>query len=313
MRHTHQLAAMAMSILLSASLASAEPQRGGGGGGGGGERHAQPRDGGRPAPGPGAGGGVVTGGRPYYGTPYYGSRGSYVFVGGYFYDPFYGPYPWWPRSAYGWGYYPVFDYRAEVRIEATPREAAVYVDGFYAGVVDDFDGTFQRLPLTPGGHKIELFMEGFRTVRKSLYLQPGSTIKMHETLVPLAAGETSEPPEVAPPVPEPPEGTYSEPRGRAPREAGPPPPPGRRGGGRVPRGDGEGFGTLVLHVQPREAEVSVDGQRWVTSGDGEFEIQLPAGRHHVEVELQGFQRFSSDIDVREDGATPVNISLSRGR
>ena len=115
MRHTHQLAAMAMSILLSASLASAEPQRGGGGGGGGGERHAQPRDGGRPAPGPGAGGGVVTGGRPYYGTPYYGSRGSYVFVGGYFYDPFYGPYPWWPRSAYGWGYYPVFDYRAEVR------------------------------------------------------------------------------------------------------------------------------------------------------------------------------------------------------
>jgi hypothetical protein len=59
--------------------------------------------------------------------------------------------------------------------------------------------------------------------------------------------------------------------------------------------------------------VSVDGQRWVTSGDGEFEIQLPAGRHRVEVDLQGFQRFSSDIDVREDGATPVNISLSRGR
>jgi hypothetical protein len=67
----------------------------------------------------------------------------------------------------------VFDYRAEVRIQATPRRRAVYVDGFYAGVVDDFDGTFQRLPLTPGGHRIELFMEGFRTVRKNLYLQPG--------------------------------------------------------------------------------------------------------------------------------------------
>ena len=322
MRRTHQLAATAMSILLSASLASAEPQRGGGGGGGG-ERVAQPREGVRPAPGPSGGGGgavtgggaVVSGGRAYRGTPYYGSRGSYVFVGGYFYDPFYGPYPWWPTSAYGFGYYPVFDYRAEVRIQATPRDAAVYVDGFYAGVVDDFDGTFQRLPLTPGGHRIELFMDGFRTVRKSLYLQPGSTMKMHETLVPLAAGETSEPPEVAPPVPAPPEGTYNEPRGRAPREAGPPPPPPpvRRGGGRVPRGDAQGFGTLVLHVQPREAEVSVDGQRWMTSGDGEFQIQLPAGRHRVEVELQGFQRFASDIDVREDGATPVNISLTRGR
>ena len=87
----------------------------------------------------------------------------------------------------------------------------------------------------------------------------------------------------------------------------------RRGGGRAQRDDGEGFGTLVLHVQPREAEVSVDGQRWMTSGEGEFEIQLPAGRHRVEVELQGFQRFSSDIDVRDDGPTPVNISLTRGR
>jgi len=309
MRRTHQLAAMAMCMLLSVSFASAEPQRGGGGGGGG-ERRAQPREGVRPAPRPGGGGG---GGYIYGGRPYYGTRGSYVFVGGYFYDPFYGPYPWWPRSAYGWGYYPVFDYRAEVRIQATPRDAAVYVDGFYAGVVDDFDGAFQRLPLTPGGHRIELFMEGFRTVRKNLYLQPGSTIKMHETLVPLAAGEKSEPPEVAPAVPPPPDGTYNEPRGRAPQ--GPPPgaPPVRRGGGRVQRDDGEGFGTLVLHVQPREAEVSIDGQRWLTSGDGEFEVQLPAGRHRVEVELQGFQRFSSDIDVREDGATPVNISLSRGR
>jgi hypothetical protein len=232
-----------------------------------------------------------------------------VFVGGYFYDPFFGPYPWWPRSSYGWGYYPVFDYRAEVRIQATPREAAVYVDGFYAGIVDDFDGTFQRLPLTPGGHRIELFLEGYRTVRRNLYLQPGSTMKMHDTLLQLAAGEKSEAPEVAPPVPAPPDGTYNEPSGRAPRSA----PPIVRRGGRPERGDAEGFGTLVLHVQPREAEVSIDGQRWLTSGDGEFEVQLPAGRHRVEVELQGFQRFSTEVDVRDDGPTPVNISLTRGR
>jgi hypothetical protein len=137
-------------------------------------------------------------------------------------------------------------------------------------------------------------------------------MKMHETLLPLAAGEKSDPPEVAPPVPAPPEGTYNEPRGRAPRAGGPPPIV-RRGGGRVQRDDAEGFGTLVLHVQPREAEVSIDGQRWLTSGDGEFEVQLPAGRHRIEVELQGFQRFSSDVDVRDDGPTPVNVSLTRGR
>jgi len=318
MRRTHQLAAMAVCMLLSASFASAEPQRGGGGGGGGargggggggggGERQAQPREGAHPGGG-GGGGYVVNGGRSYYGGPYYGSRGSYVFVGGYFYDPFYGPYPWWPSSAYGWGYSPVFDYRAEVRIQATPRDATVYVDGFYAGLVDDFDGTFQRLPLTPGGHRIEIFMEGFRTVRKNLYLQPGSTLKMHETLLPLAAGEKSEPPEVAPPVPPPPDGTYNEPRGGPPRGA----PPVRQGG-RAQREDAAGFGTLVLHVQPREAEVSIDGQRWLTSGDGEFQVQLPAGRHRIEVELQGFQRFSSEVDVHDDGPTPVNVSLTRGQ
>ena len=199
MTRTRRLAAMATCVLVSTATAMAEPQRGGGGGsgGGGGQRTAQPRDGGGqpvgpaqpggPARQPGAGqpgpsGGGVYGGGAYYGNPYYPTRGSYVFVGGYFYDPFYGPYPWWPASAYGWGYYPVFDYRAEVRILATPREATVYVDGFYAGIVDDFDGTFQRLPLTPGGHRIELFLEGHRTVRKNLYLQPGSTTKLRETM-----------------------------------------------------------------------------------------------------------------------------------
>jgi hypothetical protein len=69
----------------------------------------------------------------------------------------------------------------------------------------------------------------------------------------------------------------------------------------------------MLHVLPPEAEVSIDGQRWITSGAGDFQLQLPAGRHRVEVELQGFQRFSADVEVREGGPTPLNISLSRAR
>jgi hypothetical protein len=187
----------------------------------------------------------------------------------------------------------------------------VYVDGFYAGVVDDFDGTFQRLPLTPGGHRVELYLEGHRTVRKNLYLQPGSTTKLRETMVPNAPGETSEKPQLAPAVPPPPDGTYTSPNGRSTRGL-PPPEPGSRGGeGRI--GDAEGFGTLVVQVQPREARVSIDGQRWLSSGDGEFEIQLPAGRHRIEIELDGFQRYTSDIDVRDGAPTPLNISLTRGR
>jgi hypothetical protein len=240
-------------------------------------------------------------------------------VGGYFYDPWYGAYPWW-GPGYGYGYYPVFDSRAEVRIQATPRDAAVYVDGYYAGIVDDFDGVFQRLPVTPGGHRIEIYLEGFRTVRRNLYLQPATSMKLHETLVPLAAGQVSERPEVAPDLPPPPDGSFTDPRGRGPREL---PPPGDPRPRRVPRDPrdaqetrrrpADGFGTLVLRVQPGDAEVSIDGQRWVTSGSGEFELQIPAGRHRVEVEREGYQQFSADVDVRDGEPTPFNVSLSRGR
>ena len=96
---------------------------------------------------------------------------GHVFIGGYFYDPFYGLYPWWPRTAYPYWYFPVYDNRAEVRLQVEPEEAedaAVYVDGFYAGIVDDFNGVFQSLPLTPGGHTVVLYLEGYRTVRQQL-------------------------------------------------------------------------------------------------------------------------------------------------
>ncbi len=55
-------------------------------------------------------------------------RGSVVFVGGYFYDPFFGPYPWWTPGAYPWRYHPVFDDRADVRLRVEPNEAAVWGD-----------------------------------------------------------------------------------------------------------------------------------------------------------------------------------------
>ena len=39
-----------------------------------------------------------------------------VFIGGYFYDPFFGPYPWWARADYPYPYYPTYyDNRAVLR------------------------------------------------------------------------------------------------------------------------------------------------------------------------------------------------------
>jgi hypothetical protein len=151
--------------------------------------------------------------RVRYRGPYHPTvRGRIVFVGGYYYDPFFGPYPWWEPVAYPQPYLPVFDNRAEVRLLVTPANAALYVDGFYAGTVDDFDGFFERLPLPPGGHEIVMYLNGYRTARQMVYLQPGSTFKIQIRMELLRPGESSEPPELAPSVPPPLVGTFNPPR-----------------------------------------------------------------------------------------------------
>jgi len=230
-------------------------------------------------------------------------RGQVVFVGGYFYDPFFGPYPWWPRTAYPHWYFPVYDNRADLRIIATPKQAAVYVDGFYAGIVDDFDGSFQSLPLPPGGHEVVLYLEGYRTARWKLYLQPGSSMKLRQAMEPLPAAVASERPYVAPPVPPPPTGTFSAPNV----------PPGVQPAPTEPAPFAKGFGTVELHVQPVGAEIRIDGDLWVSSEKGYYAAYVAVGTHRVEITSSGYQPFSTDVEVREGASTPLNVILSRRR
>jgi hypothetical protein len=78
---------------------------------------------------------------PYYYWPrYYGYGGFYNG----FYNPFflgyYGQYRY-PYPYYGWAY----DNTGSARIQVSPRNTKVYVDGYFVGTVDDFDGAWQRL------------------------------------------------------------------------------------------------------------------------------------------------------------------------
>lgn len=88
---------------------------------------------------------------------------------------------------YGYGYgYPVAGYQmlpafGSVRISDAPRDAEVYVDGYYAGVVDDFDGRFQRLNLEPGPYQIELRAAGVPSQTFDVNVQPGRTITYRAT------------------------------------------------------------------------------------------------------------------------------------
>ena len=109
------------------------------------------------------------------------------------YTPLYEPNYWSARPFYAYPYAMGSVY-GDVRTEITPKQAEVYVDGFYAGTAGDFDGVFKRLHLMPGGHAITLYLPGYRTVTHDVYVRPDSTVKMSDTMERLESGQASAPP-----------------------------------------------------------------------------------------------------------------------
>jgi hypothetical protein len=118
-----------------------------------------------PRPPYGGGGGGSWG--PGYGwdySDYYWGYGA-VGLGYFYYDPFWMGSGWadpWGAGYYGGsgGYSVRQDAIGQLRLKVKPKEAQVYVDGALAGKVDDFDGTFERLDLSEGPHRVELRLEG---------------------------------------------------------------------------------------------------------------------------------------------------------
>jgi len=97
---------------------------------------------------------------------------------------------------YGYSGYSRYDYGPNqysndgaVRIEVDPKESReeiqVYVDEGHAGVVDDFDGAFQRLYLPPGKHEIEMRLDGYKTVQVAIFVSPGKTHHIRGRMEPL--------------------------------------------------------------------------------------------------------------------------------
>ena len=63
-----------------------------------------------------------------------------------------------------------------MRFKVNLKDAEVYVDGYYAGIVDDFDGLWQQLRLDDGGYHIEVRKPGMDTLTFDVRVQPGRTI-----------------------------------------------------------------------------------------------------------------------------------------
>jgi hypothetical protein len=268
-----------------------------------------------------------------------------VFVGGYYYPSFYRASLWYDPFYSGWGpgyygyggygygaaYYQVpiygrgrgYDRGGSIRLQVSPRQAEVFVDGYFAGTVDDFDGVWQRLNIEAGEHEIQVYLAGYRPFSQRFYLQPGKSFNIKHTLETLGPGEPAPPrPNGAPSA-----GPYFGP--------GPGPGPGNnddggRGGrgargagaGRGARGEGpgrgrqggapEGFGSLSLRVQPVDAEVLIDGEPWRGSGDnGPLVVQLGAGTHHVEIRKDGYRSYLTDVPLGNGQVRTLNVALTK--
>jgi hypothetical protein len=117
----------------------------------------------------------------YYGAGYgyYDPFGGYGGYGGYYggyYDPWYGGYPsYGGYTGYPQDSYTAFDDEGKLRLKLKPRDAEVYVDGYYAGIVDEFDGIFQRLRLDSGPHRIEVRAAGYEPLTFEVRITPDHT------------------------------------------------------------------------------------------------------------------------------------------
>ena len=69
-----------------------------------------------------------------------------------------------------------------LRLQIEPGSAELFVDGYYAGIVDDFDGIFQRLTLTVGPHEIEIEGPGLQPQVFNVYVDPARTVDVRADL-----------------------------------------------------------------------------------------------------------------------------------
>jgi hypothetical protein len=238
----------------------------------------------------------------YYGSAFYGPwwYGAPYWYGAYWYGApyWYGPYAYagYPAPYYGGG--------SSLRLEVSPRNAEVFIDGHFAGIVDNFDGFFQHLDLPPGQHDLEIYLAGHRSVKQQVYLQPGKTFRVKYTMETLQPGD--EPP-VRPTANDAPPQDQPGPPQRSPQR----PPTGDEGvAAEQPRANG--YGTVAVRVQPGDAEVLIDGEKWNGNADGDrLEVQLSAGVHNVEVRKSGFRTYSTDVTVRNGQTATLNVALTR--
>ena len=203
-----------------------------------------------------------------------------------------GGYPWYPYPwGWGWGYPLPESIVAEwatssIKLDVTPKDAALYVDRYYAGTVDDFSGFFRQLTLPAGPHVVEIRKSGYHTLVIEVDLQPGQTITYKRTMEPVepSVGASAEAP--LPPT-------------------------------EPPAGDPEQFiqipGDVRFDVTPKDAEVYADGYYAGIAADFSGSSQhlvLTPGQHHIQLRARGYETVEFDVMIQPGQTIDYRTSLN---
>ena len=215
---------------------------------------------------------------------------AYGYYGGYSSPYYYGAPYYSGGEPYGYGYsgsYGRGSGEGAIRVLVEPAETAVYVDGYYAGTAEDFDGAFQRLHLDAGRHEIALSLAGFRRARFEVYVTPDHTVKLHHRMT---TGSGYDDVSRLGELPAD-DGELGRPANYADDDAG-----------------RSQVGTLRLEIGPADAAVYVDGEFRGTAGQAR-RLDLPAGAHRIEIVRPGLRTVVRDVQIRARATAGVEADL----
>jgi hypothetical protein len=70
---------------------------------------------------------------------------------------------------------------------------------------------------------------------------------------------------------------------------------------------------LILHIEPDDATVYIDGNYYGTANDNgnDLQVLLPEGAHRIEVVRPGFDSFSQQVTIARDRDNHVNVILKK--
>lgn len=74
-------------------------------------------------------------------------------------------------------------YMGSLRLQVKPRDAKVFLDGYYVGLVDSFDGFTQRLRLKEGTYQIEIRHPDYLPIDLDVLIVAGETVTFKERMV----------------------------------------------------------------------------------------------------------------------------------